>query len=153
MVWGLAAKPNIWFTVPTTRLDTGEKGESRLLYVPGCFDRFFDRLRAGKRTIHLMIDHKDGSELCSTDDSLRVWQDSDGAIRFKVDPSTRAGRKAIEFARRNPDYRQASLAASYSAELPDDPDAMITTALTSAEIIEISLVCQGSFPGTFVCVE
>ncbi len=147
--WGLALRPNVWFEAAL--LKKPDEGIN-LLYLDGCLDQFFKDLRAGKTTVRLLLDHDKHTELCSTRDSLRVWQDKDGAVRFRVDPNTARGRNAIRVARDRGSFRQASIGATFRRDVTDDdiPDVMV---VTEAWIDEISLVQAGAFPGAKVWVE
>jgi hypothetical protein len=149
--WGFASKTNVVFSSTVTRAN-GEEYHGLKMYRAGCFDEFFAELKAGKKRVGFWVDHEPDSELCSTDDgSLKVWENLSGEIRFRILPTSRNGRRAIEFIR-NSSYREVSLGNTYwTVPSPDDPHSLKD--IFQANIVEISLVQSGWFPDTWIDVE
>jgi hypothetical protein len=147
---GFASKTNVVFSSQVTR-ENGDEYHGRKMYLSGCFDEFFSELKAGKKRVGFWVDHELDSELCSTEDSLKVWENLSGEIRFKILPDSRNGRKAIEFIR-NSSYREVSLGSTHWAV--HDPDAPHELRhVFQANITELSLVRAGWFPDTWIDVE
>jgi hypothetical protein len=136
---GFAAKTGVWY----------ERESKMKQWAPGCFNPFFRQLVAGERRVGLWIDHDPNNELCSTAGALHIWQTANGEIKFKVDDSTRGGRKALRFLRDHPEYRECSLGAAVLSFQDGTEDRYILAAV----INEISFVERGYFPSTWVELE
>ncbi|VTR93571.1 : Peptidase_U35 [Gemmata massiliana] len=111
----------------------------------GAFDISLRAVQEYKQAgVLLLIDHDYRQILCSSaDGSLLVWADQK-ALRFRVNPNTRNGRRAIEAARARPDLREVSVGANSLLGLRKErPGSTPLLTATVCVLKEISLCSVG----------